>query len=119
LAIANAIKCFNPELYLVGLYNSQLTKAAQDMGLKFLAEGFADRHYDKNGKLVSRSIDGSVIHDLREIKHRVESIIDHGIVKTMEGDTIEIKVDTICVHGDNENALNITKELNRLLKQRR
>lgn len=116
-AIAKAVKYFNDRLFLMGLAGSELIKAAKDIGLKYLSEGFADRHYDENGKLVSRDVAGAVIHDIDEIKNRVELIILSKKIKSIAGKEIDIFVDSICVHGDNPNSVGIAKELKELLKK--
>ncbi|MCA1928196.1 MAG: LamB/YcsF family protein, partial [Calditerrivibrio sp.] len=92
-------------------------RAAKDIGLNYLSEGFADRHYDRNGKLVDRSVDGSVIHDIDTIKRRVESMILYRKIESIDGKEIDISLDSICVHGDNINAINIAKSLKELLKK--
>lgn len=118
LAIANAIKSFDPNLKMVVLYNSEMVKAAEKVGLSYLQEAFADRHYDEEGKLVSRRIKGSVIEDEEFIVKRVVRMIFDGVVETIDGKVINIKPDTICVHGDNEKALSITKRLSEILRER-
>lgn len=118
LAIANAIKSFDPNLKMVVLYNSEMVKAAEKVGLSYLQEAFADRHYDEEGKLVSRKIKGSVIEDEELIVKRVLRMIFDGVVETIDGKVINIKPDTICVHGDNEKALSITRRLSEILRER-
>jgi UPF0271 protein len=117
LAIAKGIKAFDHNLKMVVLCNSEMEKAAEKVGLNYLKEAFADRHYDQNGKLVSRKIAGSVIEDVDLIVERVKYMILEGVVETVDGKIINLKPDTICVHGDNEKALNITKKLKDLLKE--
>ncbi|MCA1933539.1 MAG: LamB/YcsF family protein [Calditerrivibrio sp.] len=116
-AIAKAVKYFDGRLLLMGLAGSELIRAAKDIGLNYLSEGFADRHYDRNGKLVDRSVDGSVIHDIDTIKRRVESMILYRKIESIDGEEIDISLDSICVHGDNVNAINIAKSLKELLKK--
>ncbi len=118
LAIANAIKSFDPNLKMVVLYNSEMVKAAEEVGLSYLQEAFADRHYDEHGKLVSRKIKGAVIEDEEIIVKRVVRMVFEGVVETIEGKTLNIKPDTICVHGDNEKALSIARRLCEIFRER-
>ncbi|MCX8084265.1 MAG: LamB/YcsF family protein [Calditerrivibrio sp.] len=117
LAIAKGVKSFDPSLKMVVLFNSEMVRACEDVGLGYLQEAFADRQYDINGRLVSRKVPNAVIEDVEVIKRRVEMMIKEHVVETIDHKIIQINPDTICVHGDNENAITITKELKILIKQ--
>ncbi len=114
-AIAKAIKDFDPSLKMIVLYNSEMEKAAEDTGLNYLREAFADRHYDAKGRLVSRSVKGSVITDIDIIKNRVRAMIMGGMLESFDGTPVKVKPDTICVHGDNAHALEVAKALKELI----
>lgn len=114
-AIAKAIKQFDPKIKMIVLYNSEMERAAEDVGISYLREAFADRHYDVKGRLVSRSVKGSVITNIDTIKHRVRAMITHGMVESFDGSPITLKPDTICVHGDNVHALEVAKALRELI----
>ncbi|MGB9730597.1 5-oxoprolinase subunit PxpA [Calditerrivibrio nitroreducens] len=118
MAIARGIKAFDRNLKMVVLCNSEMVRAAEMVGLKYLQEAFADRHYDDDGKLVSRKYSGAVIGDLNIILTRVKRMINDGVVESINGKEVKLNPDTICVHGDNEKALEITKNLHLLMKEK-
>ena len=109
LAIAEGIAEVDDLLILLGLSGSQLLKAGRETGLKCAAEVFADRAYEEDGSLVARTKPGAVIADENEVIKRVIKMIKLGKVQTITGKEIEIKPDSICVHGDNPKALNFVK----------
>ena len=109
LAIAEGIAEVDDSLILLGLSGSQLLKAGMETGLKCAAEVFADRAYEEDGSLVARTKPGAVIADENEVIERVIKMIKLGKVQTITGKEIEIKPDSICVHGDNPKALNFVK----------
>ena len=117
LAIAEGIAQVDDSLILLGLSGSQLLKAAQEVGLKSAAEVFADRAYEEDGSLVARTKPGAVIADENEVIERVIKMIKLGKVQTITGKEIEIKPDSICVHGDNPKALNFVKLIRQRLTQ--
>ncbi len=115
---AEAIIRIDPDLIFVGLAGSEMIKAAEDTGLKTANEFFADRAYNDDGTLVSRSIEGSVIHDTEVCLNRIEKLIKSNSVLSINKKEIKIIADTICVHGDNENAVDFVKNLNRFLNDK-
>ena len=117
LAIAEGIAQVDDSLILLGLSGSQLLKAAQEIGLKSAAEVFADRAYEEDGSLVARTKAGAVIADENQVIERVIKMIKLGKVQTITGKEIEIKPDSICVHGDNPKALNFVKLIRQRLTQ--
>lgn len=117
LAIAEGIAQVDDSLILLGLSGSQLLKAAQEVGLKSAAEVFADRAYEEDGSLVARTKAGAVIADENEVIERVIKMIKLGKVQAITGKEIEIKPDSICVHGDNPKALNFVKLIRQRLTQ--
>lgn len=75
-------------------------REAEAFGLAVLFEAFADRCYDDDGKLLSRSRPGAV-HDREKMLAQVEQLQRVGTVTTVGGKLIELRADTLCVHGDN------------------
>ena len=114
-AVVEAILEIDKNLILVGLANSEIIDIALKLGLKVAREGFADRAYNSDGTLVRRSITGSVIADPDIIANRVIKMINQHKVETIDGKIIDLQVDTICLHGDNKNALNIIKVIRKIL----
>lgn len=116
VVIVQAVKDLDKSLTLVGLSGSELIKAARDAGLQFASEVFADREYNDDGTLVSRSIEGAVLHDTATVIERAVKMITEKTVRSINGKIIPIEADTICIHGDNkmaaEFAENLAKALN-------
>ena len=99
-AIAKAVASLDRALILFGLPNSELLRAGQAAGLSVAAEVFADRAYDPDGSLTSRSKPGSVIHDTRQVVERAIVMVRDKRVVAIDGSTIALQADTICLHGD-------------------
>ena len=78
-------------------------------------EFFADRAYTDQGLLVSRSEAGAVLHDKQQIVERVEQLLATGTVVTATGNTLEIQANTVCVHGDNDESIQVARELRTLI----
>lgn len=114
-AICEAIYEFDNEIILLGLSNSKLIEASKDLNLKCANEVFADRAYEEDGSLVNRNRDGAVITDEELAISRVVEMVTKRKVKTITGKYIDIKADSICVHGDNIKALDFVKKINERL----
>jgi UPF0271 protein len=116
-AIAEAIREVDQNIILMGLANSEMINAGKEMGLKTANEVFADRAYNPDGTLVSRSLPGAVIHDADLAISRVVRMVKEGKVQAVNGEDIEIKADSICVHGDNPEAVEFTRKIRARLEQ--
>jgi len=103
-AIAKAVAAFDRSLILFGLPNSELLRAGEAAGLKVAAEVFADRAYDPDGSLTSRAKPGSVIHDTPTVVQRAIRMVKDRQVVAVDGSTIALQADTICLHGDTPGA---------------
>ncbi len=104
-ALAEAIYEVDPSLILMGLANSHMITEGEKLQLKTASEVFADRAYTREGLLVPRHMDGAVIHDSHIAIERTVKMIKDGVVEAITGEWIPIKVQSICVHGDNPKAL--------------
>lgn len=107
-AVIDAIKMYNPELVLVALAGSNLVEQAKASGLKVVSEAFADRAYNRDGSLVSRRLEGAVLHDSEFVAKRVVSMLQNGGVESIDGVFTPIQADTICLHGDTDGALEMS-----------
>ncbi len=116
-AICDAISALGKNLILVALSGSQMAEIATKSGLKVAREAFADRAYHRDGSLVSRKKEGSVIHDPERVAERVVRMIQEGKVQSIEGDLIDLEVDTICVHGDTPGAVQLARTIRRKLQE--
>lgn len=115
-AIAEGIYEVDSDLILVGLANSELIRAGLEVKLKVANEVFADRAYNTDGTLVPRGKEGAVIHDTDIAIKRVIKMVKEGKVKTITGEEINIKADTICVHGDNPQAVDFVNNIKKTLE---
>lgn len=116
-AIAKAVKVVDSNLILIGLSGSCLVKAGEEIKLKVCNEVFADRAYSEDGSLVARGVDGAVIHDSNIAISRVLKMVKEGKVNAINGKEIAIKVDSICVHGDNPQALKFVQDIVKCLSK--
>jgi 5-oxoprolinase (ATP-hydrolysing) subunit A len=110
-AIARAVRAFDPALILFVLPASDLQRAGEAAGLPIALEGFADRAYEPDGSLTPRSRHGSVIHDGGEVVRRATRMATDGRVTATDGSEIQLRVDTICTHGDTPGAHELTRLL--------
>ena len=106
-AVAEAVCAVDPELPVLGLAGSVFFTQAGQLGLRTVAEAFADRAYQPDGQLVPRSDPGAVLHDPVQIAERVLSMISTGTVTASDGSVIGIEVESVCVHGDSPGAVKI------------
>ena len=106
-AVAEAIALYDRSLPLVGLAGSELLVAAEGAGLTGVAEAFADRAYTPEGLLVSRREEGAVLHDPAAIAARCVQLVIDGTVAAIDGSTVPVAAQSICVHGDTEGAVAI------------
>jgi UPF0271 protein len=102
--VADAVRRFDPTLVLVGLHGSQLLDAGRAAGLAVASEAFADRLYEPDGSLRSRRFQDAVLPDPESAAEQAVAIATLGRVTTRDGSSIEVRADTLCVHGDTPNA---------------
>jgi UPF0271 protein len=108
-AVAEAVQAVDPGLPVLGLSGSAFFAAAQELGLRIVPEAFADRAYRSDGQLVSRRLPNAVLHDVGEIADRVASMVTAGRVAAVDGSTISVTVESVCVHGDSPGAVQIAR----------
>lgn len=115
-AIARAVKDSGENVILMGLANSEFEKAAKEIGIPFAAEAFADRGYMPDGSLVARSQPGAIIHDVDEAAKRVVRMVTEGKVEAVDGTVINFRPQSICMHGDTPEAVEMAKTVRRELE---
>ncbi len=112
LAIIEAVKNIDKSLYLITAKYSKLSYLSSDeLNVKY--EVFADRNYNKDLTLVSRSKENAVIVDPDEVFEHVYRMISDNKIRTAGGEEKSIFFDTICVHGDNPNSVEILEYLSK------
>jgi len=113
--IAQAIRDANPALCLFGLSNSWLIKAAAAMGLKTASEVFADRTYQEDGSLTPRSQPNALIDNEADALQQVLQMVTKQEVTTVNGKTVPIRAETICLHGDGAHAVAFARAVHKTL----
>lgn len=106
-AVAQAVHAVDPGLPVLGLPGSVFFSEARRLGLRTVAEAFADRAYRPDGQLLPRSADGAVLHDPAQISERVLAMVDSGSITAVDGTVIRVEVESVCVHGDSPGAVQI------------
>ena len=91
-------------------------RAAKAAGLRVASEVFADRAYMDDGTLVPRSQPGAMVHDRDLAIARTVRMVKEGCVETITGKIIPIQADSICVHGDNPDAIGFTSRIRAALE---
>lgn len=114
-AIIEAVEQIDPSLKLFALAGSNIHELAKNRNLRTVNEVFADRAYMPTGELAPRSLEGAVIHDTEISKSRVLQMIKENKVEAINGEIIEIKAESICIHGDNPEAIQMAKTLYQFL----
>lgn len=121
LAIMRAVADYPAQLNLVmlatGEYRRFQQEAGQFSGLQLRFEAFADRAYTDDGQLVARNLEGAVHHDLADVIAQARKIALHGQVTTQSGKQIDLPAETLCVHGDNQAALDAVKAIRQMLAE--
>ncbi len=118
-AVAEAIVSVNPELLYVALAGAKgefMSRIGQEVGLKVVYEAFADRAYTPDGTLVSRRQPGAVIKDPGEVSERALRMAKDGIVIAVDGTSIPLEAQTLCVHGDTPSAVDLVKKIRETLE---
>jgi UPF0271 protein len=115
--IANAVFALDPALILFAPSESELDYAATELGLQTASEVFADRNYLADGSLVPRSRADAFIQDPREAAERIIRILEEGKVSAVDGTDVAITASTVCVHGDDPEAVAFVRKLRERLEQ--
>lgn len=109
--IATAVKDFDNDLLLVGLSGSFSISEAKKIGLKTASEVFADRTYQDDGSLTSRSQPNALLDEVSKVIAQVLQMTKQGMVTTVTGKNIPVVADTICIHGDGKHAIEFAKAI--------
>ena len=110
--ILEVIKSIAHPIALYAPYESVIANLATKEQINVIYEAFADRNYNDDLSLVSRTTANAILNDKSDVLEHVLRMIKHQKVKSINGVEVTIEVDTFCVHGDTKNALQILKYLN-------
>jgi UPF0271 protein len=108
-AVVEAICRYNPRLPVLHLPGSVFSRVASSAGLRVRAEAFADRGYTPQGALVSRRSDGALLSDPAEVASRMVRLVTHGELVAVDGTVLQVRPDSICVHGDTPGAVTMAR----------
>ena len=110
--IAEAVRAADASLILFGLAGSELVRAGRAAGLRVAEEVFADRTYQRDGSLTSRSQPDALISDETIAVAQVLRLVREGKVRATDGAEVAIRADTVCLHGDGPQAAAMARRLN-------
>ena len=117
-AIAKAVKDFDDKLIVYGLSGSAMITEAVKLGLQTANEVFADRTYQADGSLTSRSLPNALIQDTGTMLDQLMKFVKENKVRTITGEEISLQADTICIHGDGEHALAFARSIYKKLHEK-
>lgn len=115
-AVVDAVKSVDPGLPIMGLPGSEVLRLAGEAGLRAVPEAFADRAYNPDGTLVSRSEPEAVLSDPAEVAEHVLRMATEGSVRTIDGSILKVRAESICVHGDSPGAVAMAAAVKSALK---
>jgi 5-oxoprolinase (ATP-hydrolysing) subunit A len=110
-AIARGVAAVDRSLILFGLAGSELIDAGRRAGLRTASEVFGDRAYLPDGRLQPRGEPGAVIHDADVVASRVIEMVKSGQTTAVDGSTIAVRAETVCVHGDTPDAAELARRV--------
>jgi len=116
-AIARGIESVDPKLILFAPDNTELARAGETRGVQIAREIFADRNYLNDGWLVPRTRPDALLRDPKEAAERVLRMLREGKVRSVEGRDVDVRGETICVHGDTPGAVEFARELRTQLER--
>jgi 5-oxoprolinase (ATP-hydrolysing) subunit A len=116
-AIVRATASVDKGLILFAPQNTALSRAGEKHGLQIAHEVFADRNYLRNGQLVSRTRADALLHDPAEAAPRVLRMLREGKVRSVDGGDVDVRAETICLHGDNPEAVEFARALRARLEK--
>ena len=112
-----AVAVLGDQAAILAISGTTLERIASNQGVKVYSEIFADRGYTPTGHLVPRGQNGAIIHDPSQACERLLEFLRTGLMPTVEGDPIELNSDSICIHGDGPNALEMAGQIRTSLNE--
>lgn len=108
-AVVDAVLAFDRRLPVLGLPGSALLRSAEAAGMRPVAEGFADRGYTPEGRLVPRREPGALVEDPAAVAERAVRMATDGVVVAVDGTALLMPVESVCVHGDTPGAADLAR----------
>jgi 5-oxoprolinase (ATP-hydrolysing) subunit A len=116
-AIARAVENVDRQLIFFAPMKSALSRSGEARRLQIAHEVFADRNYCSDGSLVSRTRPDALLHDPVEAAPRVLRMLREGKVRSVDGVDVDVRAETICLHGDNPEAVEFARALRSQLEK--
>jgi UPF0271 protein len=116
-AVVDAVLAYDRRLPVLGLPGSVLLREAEAAGMRPVTEGFADRGYTPAGTLVPRTQPGALVHDPVAVAARALRMAADGVVDAVDGTTLLMPVQSVCVHGDTPGAVEMARAVRTALEQ--
>lgn len=110
-AVTDTLYQLYPKIKVFGLANGQFKKSCLDKGISFVDEGFIDRTYTENGQLTPRNQTNAVITLPAKSAKQALQLAQGTPIKVAEGKTITLKAKTLCIHGDNNHAMDLLQQV--------
>ena len=107
--IAKSIYEIDKDLIFLVPTGSEMVNAGKKQNLKVASEIFADRNYEDDGNLVSRSKPNALITDPDIAKKHIIKMVENQAINCYSGKQIPCEIDSVCIHGDGVSALNTAK----------
>ena len=116
VGVFGALQAMDPDVAVLALDGSAQVRAAQAVGLRVELEAYADRAYQPNGLLVPRATEGAVLHDAGAIAERCVRLAQQGEIVAVDGTVLKVGARSICIHGDNPEAVAIARAVRAALE---
>ena len=118
-AVVDAVLEYDPTLPVLGLPGSVFLAHAEAKGLRTVGEAFADRGYTSDATLVPRAERGALLHDPHEVADRVLRLVQDGTVVAVDGSTVSVAAESVCLHGDSPGAVEMARAVRAALTSAR
>lgn len=116
-ALAQAVHDIDASLLFYALASSDMARVASEVGLTVAHEVFADRSYQPDGSLTPRSRPDAMIDDLRASIRQVLRMVTEGRITAVDGSDVEVRADTLCIHGDQPGAVVFARGIRAALEE--
>ena len=111
LTVAKAVNEIGKDIIYLVPTGSKMESAAKKLNMRIACEIFADRNYEDNGNLISRSNQNALITDPEQAKRHVLSMVKNQAINCLSGKQIPCEIDSVCIHGDNVSSLETARSI--------
>ncbi|MBJ6135288.1 5-oxoprolinase subunit PxpA [Ochrobactrum sp. Q0168] len=115
--LISAMKAFDPALVFIGLPNTAAAHQAESQNVRLVKSFLADRGYSEAGVPVGRGQNGGVMHDSTAVARRICKLLETGKIETVNGDQIDMSVDSILIHSDTPNSVELAQKIHEAVDQ--